>query len=196
MRVVVICEFSAVVCDRFIKHGHDAISVDLLPSERPSPHYTGDVFRFLEQDSDFDLAICHPPCTHLAVSGARWFKDKPPHLQLEALEFVRRLMDMKIRRIAIENPISVISTYIRKPDQIIQPWQFGHGEVKATCFWLKNLPLLVPTKVVAGRHSRVHRMLPSPDRWKDRSRTLEGIADAMAVQWGSLKINPLIRRAS
>lgn len=129
--------------------------------------------------------IAHPPCTHLAVSGARWFKDKLPE-QAAALDFVRALMAAPIPRIAIENPISIISTRIRKPDQIIQPWMFGHGEVKATCLWLKNLPALEPTNIVSGRVARVHRMALSPDRWKERSRTMQGVADAMAAQWGNL----------
>lgn len=134
---------------------------------------------------NWDIAIFHPPCTHLAVSGARWFKDKQ-HEQAEALVFVQKLLDAPIPKIALENPISIISSRIRKPDQIIQPWQFGHGEVKATCLWLKNLPELVPTNIVKGREARVHREPPGPDRWKKRSRTFQGIADAMADQWGSL----------
>jgi len=129
--------------------------------------------------------IAHPPCTHLAVSGARWFKDKKIE-QESAIEFVRKLMDADIPRIAIENPISIISSLIRKPDQIIQPWQFGHGETKATCLWLKNLPKLEPTNIVIGREHRVHRMPPGPDRWKKRSITYPGIAKAMAEQWGYL----------
>jgi site-specific DNA-cytosine methylase len=132
----------------------------------------------------FDLLIAHPPCTHLAVSGARWFKDKLTE-QAEALEFVRFLLDAPVDRIALENPISVISSRIRKPTQIVQPWMFGHGETKATCLWLKNLPKLRPTNVVSGREPRVHFASPGPDRWKERSRTLQGIADAMAEQWGS-----------
>ncbi len=127
--------------------------------------------------------IAHPPCTHLAVSGARWFKERREQ-QTAALEFVRLLLGADIPSICLENPISVISTHIRKPDQIIQPWQFGHGEVKATCLWLKNLPKLLSTKVVEGRKPRVHHASPSPERWKERSRTLEGIAAAMAAQWG------------
>ena len=130
----------------------------------------------------WDLMIAHPPCTHLAVSGARWFKDKVVE-QADALEFVRLLLDADIRRIALENPVSIISSRIRKPDQIIQPWQFGHGETKATCLWLKGLPLLMPTNIVAGREARVHRMPPSPERWKERSRTFTGVAEAMAEQW-------------
>ena len=130
--------------------------------------------------------IAHPPCTHLAVSGARWFKEKVRE-QLEALEFVQRLLDAPIPRIALENPVSIISSRIRKPDQIIQPWMFGHGETKATCLWLKNLPKLEPTNIVPGREGKVWKMPPSPDRWKERSRTYEGIARAMAEQWGALE---------
>lgn len=181
MRVLVGCEFSGVVRDAFLARGHDAMSCDLLPTDSPGPHYQGDVFDVI--DDGWDLAIFHPPCTHLAVSGARWFKDKQEE-QAEALEFVRRLLDAPIPRIALENPISIISTRIRKPDQIIQPWWFGHGETKATCLWLKNLPLLVPTNIVDGREARVHRMSPGPDRWKERSRTFTGIGEAMADQWG------------
>jgi hypothetical protein len=129
--------------------------------------------------------IAHPPCTHLAVSGARWFKDKAEE-QAEALRFVARLLESDIPRIALENPVSVISSKIRKPTQIIHPWMFGHGEVKATCLWLKNLPPLAPTMVVEGREPRVWKMAPSPDRWKERSRTLPGIAAAMAAQWGGV----------
>ena len=127
--------------------------------------------------------IAHPPCTHLAVSGARWFKDKQVEQKL-ALEFVEWLMELPIPRICIENPVSIISSRIRKPDQIVQPWQFGHGETKATCLWLQNLPKLVPTNIVGGREAKIHCMPPGPDRWKERSRTYEGIAQAMAEQWG------------
>jgi hypothetical protein len=134
-------------------------------------------------DKDWDLAIFHPPCTHLAVSGARWFHKKQKE-QAEALDFVRLLLDAPIPRIALENPVSVISSKIRKPDQIIQPWMFGHGETKATCLWLKNLKPLVPTKIVEGRDNRIHKMPPGPERWKLRSLTYQGIADAMAQQWG------------
>ncbi len=158
------------------------MSCDLLPTESPGHHYQGDVFDIIDQG--WDLMIAHPPCTHLAVSGSGWFKDKVTE-QVEALEFVRRLLSAPIPMIALENPISVISSKIRKPDQIIQPWQFGHGETKATCLWLKGLPKLIPTNSVEGREARVHRMPPSPDRWKERSRTYQGIADAMAAQWGS-----------
>lgn len=180
MKVLVACEYSGRVRDAFIRQGHKAMSCDLLQSETPGPHFQGDVREIIEKD--WDLLIAHPPCTHLAVSGARWFKGKLEE-QKQALEFVRLLLDAPIKRIALENPISIISSQIRKPDQIIQPWQFGHGETKATCLWLKGLPLLRPTDIVSGRESKVHRMPPSPDRWKNRSRTFQGIADAMAAQW-------------
>ncbi len=192
MRVLVACEFSGIVRDAFRARGHSALSVDLLPSERAGWHYQGDIRwvlyaagRSLGDGWEPDLMIAHPPCTHLAVSGARWFKDKRDE-QEQALQFVRDLMDAPVYRIALENPVSIISSRIRKPDQIIQPWQFGHGEVKATCLWLMNLPKLVPTKIVDGRYARVHREPPGPDRWKARSRTYQGIADAMAEQWGAL----------
>lgn len=183
MRVLVACEFSGVVRRAFRALGHDAWSCDLLPAEDDSVyHWDMDVRDIY--GLGWDLMIAHPPCTHLAVSGARWFKDKLVE-QAEAMEFVRALMAAPIPRIAIENPISIISSRIRKPDQIIQPWQFGHGETKATCLWLKNLPKLVPTNIVEGREARVHKMPPGPDRWKERSRTFEGIAAAMAQQWGN-----------
>ena len=185
MRVLVACEFSGIVRDAFRKLRHNAISCDILPSESPGPHLRCDVREVL--DDGWDLMIAHPPCTHLAVSGARWFKYKQQE-QTEALDFVKLLLDAPIPHIALENPISVISTRIRKPDQIIQPWQFGHGETKATCLWLKNLPLLEPTNIVDGREGKVWKMGPSEDRWKNRSRTFQGIADAMAEQWGDLSI--------
>lgn len=181
MRVLVACEYSGAVRDAFLAAGHDAWSCDILPSESLNErHYCCDVRAIL--DEGWSLMIAHPPCTHLSVSGARWFKDKQVE-QAEALEFVRTLMDAPIPRIAIENPISIISSRIRKPDQIIQPWQFGHGETKATCLWLKNLPKLTPTNIVEGREARIHKMAPGPDRWKERSRTYAGIAEAMALQW-------------
>jgi len=180
MNVLVACEYSGIVREAFNRRGHYTLSCDLLPSEIPGRHYQGDVRDVLE--NGWDLMIAHPPCTHLAVSGARWFKDKQQE-QAEALEFVRLLLDAPIYYIALENPISIISSKIRKPDQIIQPWQFGHGETKSTCLWLKNLPKLIPTNIVDGRNPRVHHMPPSPDRWKERSRTYQGIADAMAQQW-------------
>ena len=184
MQVAVICEFSGIVRDAFKRKGHYAVSFDLLPTEEPGKHYQGDIMALpLDFWKQFDIAICHPPCTHLAVSGARWFKYKQKE-QAEALDFVRYLLNLPIEKIALENPISVISTKIRKPDQIIQPWQFGHGETKATCLWLKNLPPLQPTNIVDGRKARIHRMPPGPDRWKERSRTYPGVAQAMAEQWG------------
>ena len=181
VKVLVACEYSGRVRDAFIAKGHQALSCDFLPTEAPGPHWMGDVLEILGYG--WDLMIAHPPCTHLAVSGSRWFKDKLKE-QAEALVFVQTLLDAPIEKIALENPISIISTRIRRPDQIIQPWQFGHGETKATCLWLKNLPLLQPTQVVDGREHRVHRMPPGPDRWKERSRTYAGIAKAMAEQWG------------
>lgn len=188
LRVLVACEFSGTVRRAFRALGHDAWSCDLLPAEDNDPHHIqGDVMRFLPY-ADFDLMVAHPPCTHLAVSGARWFKDKPLE-QAAALYFVRELLECCIPHIALENPVSIISSRIRKPDQIIQPWMFGHGETKATCLWLKNLPRLVPTNIVEGREARIHRMPPGPDRWKERSRTFTGIAEAMAQQWSDYIIS-------
>lgn len=182
MKVLIACEFSGIVRDAFIKRGHDAISCDLFPTDNPGPHYQGDVFDII--NDGWDLMIAHPPCTHLAVSGARHFAEKRKDgRQQAALDFVSKLLSANIQHIALENPISIISSYIRKPDQIIHPWQFGHGEVKATCLWLKNLPKLTPTNIVEGRYPRVHKMAPSEDRWKLRSITYQGIADAMAEQW-------------
>lgn len=183
MKVLVACEYSGRVRDAFLARGHDAMSCDLLPTDVPGPHYQGDVFGII--GDGWDLMIAHPPCTDLAVSGARHFAAKiADGRQQRALDFVRALLEAPIERIALENPISVISSKIRKPDQIIQPWQFGHGETKATCLWLKNLAPLVPTDIVEGREARVHRMPPSADRWKKRSETYLGIAKAMADQWG------------
>lgn len=193
MNVLVACEFSGVVRDAFRRLGHEAWSCDLEgmepEGEWPNYHLEGDCRRFMAGEAGpvrkWDLMIAHPPCTHLAVSGARHFAAKQATgVQQDALAFVQELMDAPIPRIAIENPISIISSRIRKPEQIIQPWQFGHGETKATCLWLKNLPKLQPTNIVDGREARVHRMPPSPNRWKERSRTFQGIADAMASQWG------------
>ncbi len=184
MIVLVVCEFSGIVRDAFARRGHEAYSCDLLDTERKGNHIRGDAFEAMHSRR-WDLMIAHPPCTRLAVSGSRWFKHYPQE-QAEALEFVRGLLAGPVPMIALENPISVISSRIRKPDQIIQPWQFGHGETKATCLWLKNLPKLKPTNIVEGREARVHRMPPGPDRWKNRSRTFEGIAEAMADQWGQL----------
>jgi hypothetical protein len=179
-RVLVACEFSGRVRDAFIRNGCDAMSCDLLPTDQPGPHYQGDVFDII--NDGWDLMVAHPPCTHLAVSGARWFHKKQQE-QAEALDFVQRLMAAPIEQIAIENPISIISSKIRKPDQIIQPWMFGHGETKATCLWLKCLPQLMPTKIVSGRANTIHRLPPSEHRWKLRSLTYQGIADAMGSQW-------------
>ena len=181
MKVLVACEYSGRVRDAFTAKGHDAISCDLLETEVPGKHYRGDIKDIIFDG--FDLMIAHPPCTHLAVSGSRhfWRKEKE---QKEALDFVRFLMDAPIKRWCLENPVSVISSRIRPSDQTIQPYMFGHGETKATCFWLKNLPLLKPTKYVEGREPKVWLEPPGPDRWKNRSRTYQGIADAMAEQWG------------
>jgi len=181
MRVLVACEFSGTVREAFAAYGHDAWSCDLLETEIPGQHIVGDVLEVLSDG--WDLMIAHPPCTHLSVSGARWWKDKQQE-QADALEFVRALMAAPIDRIAIENPVSKISSAIRKPDQIVQPWQFGHGETKATCLWLKNMEPLRPTQVVDVREPKVHHMAPGPNRWRERSRTYAGIAKAMAQQWG------------
>ena len=183
MRVLVACEYSGTVRDAFLAAGHDAMSCDLLPTEAPGPHWQGDVRDVLGWG--WDLMIAHPPCTHLAVSGAKWFHRKQAE-QAEALDFVRLLLDAPIPRIALENPVSIISSRIRKPDQIIQPYEHGHEATKTTCLWLKGLPLLKPSNIVEGREARIHRMSPSPNRWKERSRTFPGIAAAMAAQWGSL----------
>lgn len=186
MRVLVGCEFSGIVRDAFLRRGYDAWSCDLLPSETAGPHIQGDVMEVL--GDGWDLAIFHPPCTHLAVSGARWFAGKRLE-QAKALDFVQRLLDAPIARVALENPVSVISSKIRRPDQIIQPWMFGHPETKATCLWLNNLPKLRPTDVVGGRVARVHHCPLGVDRWKNRSRTYTGIAEAMADQWGHSLFN-------
>ena len=180
MKILIACEFSGTVREAFSKLGHDAWSCDILETEIPGNHLQCDVREIL--GDGWDMMIAHPPCTHLAVSGARWFKDKKVE-QAEALEFVRLLLNAPIERIALENPISIISSHIRKPDQIIQPWQFGHGETKATCLWLKNLPKLQPTNIVEGREQRIWKMPPGENRWKERSRTFEGIANALAVQF-------------
>lgn len=183
MKVLVGCEYSGIVRDAFIDRGHDAISCDLLPTERPGPHYQGDVRDML--DFPFDLAIFHPPCTHLSVSGAKHFEAKRMDgRQQSAVSFFMMLTRSPIPRIAIENPVCIMSSLWRKPDQVIQPWQFGHGETKATCLWLKGLPKLRPTNIVDGRDQRIFRMPPSAERSKLRSKTYQGIADAMASQWG------------
>jgi len=181
-RVLVACEFSGIVRDAFIARGYDAWSCDLLPTERPGNHLLGDVREHLS--AGWDMLIAFPPCTHLAASGARWWPEKLEE-QKAAIKFVVTLLTAPIRRIAIENPVGRLSTAMRKPDQVIQPWQFGHGETKATCLWLKWLPKLQPTNVVSiFREPRVHYASGGPDRWKERSRTLSGIAEAMADQWG------------
>jgi plasmid maintenance system antidote protein VapI len=187
LRVLVACEFSGVVRDAFWRLGHDATSCDLLPAETPGQHIVGDV-RDLDL-SCYDMMIAHPPCTHLAKSGARWWEGREKE-QDEALEFVRWLLNAPVPRIAIENPPGRIGTQIRKADQHIHPWWFGHGEMKATGLWLKNLPPLVPTWVVDGREERVYLESPGEDRWKRRSRTLPGVAGAMAAQWGGLAKTP------
>lgn len=200
MKVLVACEFSGTVRDAFLALGHDAISCDLLPSDKPGPHYQGDVRDLLADPWRFDLMIAHPTCTYLTSSGLHWNLRDPARALLteESLEFVQFLMDAKVGRIAIENPIGCISTRIRKPDQIIQPHQFGADASKSTCLWLKNLPLLVPTchvppRMVNGKprwgnqtDSGQNRLGPSEDRWKKRSVTYPGIAKAFADQWGSL----------
>ena len=185
MKVLIACEFSGIVREAFAKKGHDAWSCDLLPSEIYGQHLQCDVTTVLNWN--WDLMIAHPPCTHLAVSGARWFKNKLKE-QAEALEFVRLLLNAPISKICLENPVSIISSKIRKPDQIIHPWQFGHEESKTTCLWLKNLPKLVPTKIMAVRNRNLtpsgqNKLGPSQNRWKERSRTYSGIANAMAEQW-------------
>ena len=186
MNVLIACEYSGRVRDAFITMGHNAISCDLLDTEQPGPHHTGDCLE-LAYSGKFDLMICHPPCTHLAISGARHFAAKQASgVQKEALEFVRRLLDAPIAMIALENPVSIIASRIRPASQYIQPWEHGHGETKKTGLWLKGLPLLKPSDIVSGRDPIVHHMPPGPDRWKNRSRTYQGIADAMANQWGNL----------
>lgn len=192
MRVLVACEFSGIVRDAFRRAGHDAWSCDVLPTEAPGQHFERDVLMLLRDG--WDLLIAHPPCTYLAVSGARWWPGRQQE-QRDAITFCRALLDAPIPRIAMENPIGRLSTVLRKPDQIIQPWMFGHGETKATCLWLKGLPKLIPTQVVEGRQLRVHYASPGPDRWKERSRTLTGIAEAMASQWGGLHDAPTPPRA-
>lgn len=188
MRVLIGCEFSGVVRRAFRSLGHDAWSCDLLPAEDGSPfHFQQDIFKedgSWNLPTDFDLGIFHPPCTHLAVSGARWFKEKQVE-QRKAIWFFMACYNAPIPRVAVENPVCIMSSRFRKPDQVLQPWQFGHGETKATCLWLRGLPKLTPTNIVEGREQRVWKLPPSPDRWKDRSRTFDGIAQAMALQWSS-----------
>lgn len=183
MQILIGCEYSGAVRDAFIAAGHDAMSCDLLPTDAPGPHYQGDVRDVL--DYPWDMAVFFPPCTDLSVSGARHFAAKRlDGRQQASVSFFMLLAKTDIPRVAIENPVSIMSSLYRKPDQIIQPWQHGHGETKATCLWLKSLPLLTPTNIVEGRADRIHKMPPSPDRWKLRSATYPGIAAAMAEQWG------------
>lgn len=191
MRVLVACEYSGRVRDAFRSHGHDAWSCDLLECEAdPCWHYQGPVEDLL--DKGWDLMVAHPPCTHLAVSGSKHFAEKiADGRQKAALDFVRLLMDAPIPRWCIENPISIISSAIKPPSQIIQPWEHGHGETKATCLWLHNLPKLVPSNCVDGREPKVHLMPPGPDRWKERSRTYLGVAAAMGNQWGLRELPPI-----
>ncbi len=182
MKVLIACEYSGAVRDAFLARGHDAMSCDLLPTDVPGPHYQGDVRDVLT--GDWDLMIAHPPCTDLSVSGNRWRPEKIADGRVgAALDFVRLMMNAPIPRIAVENPVAIISSHIRPADQTIQPWQHGHGEQKATCLWLKNLPLLTPTDVVPGREQRIWKLGPSAERWKLRSETFPGIAAAMADQW-------------
>jgi len=201
MKILIACEYSGRVRDAFIARGHDAMSCDLLPTDAPGPHYQGDVFDII--NDGWDLMVAHPPCTYLSVSGMHWTTRglRDPQLTEDALAFVQRLMDAPIERIAVENPISVISSRIRKPDQIISPYQFGHDASKKTCLWLKNLPLLTATQIVeprivitpSGKPAKrwgnqcdnygQDKLPPSADRWKLRSATYQGIADAMAAQW-------------
>jgi hypothetical protein len=205
LKVLVACEFSGTVRDAFIARGHDAVSCDLLPCEKPGPHIQGDVLEVINQG--WDLMIAHPPCTDLAVSGARWFKEKQADgRQQRSVEFFLKIMSAPIPKKAVENPIGIMSRLYRKPEQIIQPFQYGHEVQKATCLWLEGLPLLKPTKIVdrgmiyvdprGNKHGGVHVMrakvaysplmlLPkNEERWKIRSRTFAGIAKAMAEQWG------------
>lgn len=199
LRVLVACEYSGTVRDAFIREGHDAMSCDLLDTDSPGPHYKGNVCDVLNEG--WDLMVAHPPCTFLSVSGMHWTTSglRDPKLTEEALDFVRLLLEAPIAKIAIENPVSVISSRVRKPDQIVNPYEFGHDAAKKTCLWLKNLPVLVPTKfieprVVNGKNrwgnqtdSGQNSLAPSPDRWKVRSTTYQGIAEAMSNQWGNLK---------
>ena len=205
MRVLVACEYSGTVRDAFAAQGHDAWSCDLLETERPGQHYQGDVRDMLAQE--WDLMIAHPPCTYLSVSGMHWTTrgKRDPQLTEDALDFVRLLMDAPIPRIAIENPVSVISSRIRHPDQIVNPYQFGEDASKKTCLWLKGLPPLRPTAFVEPRmiggkprwgnqcDSGQNKLAPSADRWKDRSRTYAGIAAAFASQWGGGILTPNVQ---
>lgn len=183
MKILVACEFSGRVREAFCALGHDAWSVDLEPTDLPGNHLQQDVLGLL--DKGWDMMIAFPPCTDLAVSGARYFEQKRADgRQQRSIEFFMALANAPILKICLENPIGIMSSFWRKPDQIIQPWQFGHGETKATCLWLKNLPRLIPSNVVDGREHRIHRLPPSKDRARIRSTTYRGVANAMADQWG------------
>jgi hypothetical protein len=183
--VLVACEYSGTVRDAFNALGHEAMSCDLLPTESPGAHYQGNVRDVL--DYPWDLIIAHPPCTHLSVSGARHFAAKQMDgRQQSAASFFMMFAKTDVPRVAIENPVCIMSSLWRKPDQIVQPWEHGHGETKATCLWLKGLPKIQPTKIVEGREARIHKMPPSPERWKERSKTYPGIAEAMAYAWGGI----------
>ena len=188
LRVLIACEFSGIIRDAFIEQGHDAWSCDLLPSESNNgPHYQDSIHHVLTKTMyDWDMMIAHPPCTHTAVSGARWWKDKDPQLQKDAIAFFLSLYNMDIPKICVEHPVSIISTVFRPPNQYIQPWQFGHGITKKTGLWLKNLPLLQPTNIVNGRYPTIHYELPGPEQKKNRSRTFTGIAKAMSEQWSGI----------
>jgi site-specific DNA-cytosine methylase len=187
VRVLIACEFSGTVRDAFAARGHDAMSCDLLETEKPGPHYKGDVRDVLH--GCWDLLIAHPPCTDLAVSGARHFEQKRiDGRQARSIAFFMEMIRAPIPRIVVENPVYIMSRLYREPDQIIQPWQFGHGETKTTCLWLKNVQKLQPTNIVEGRDDRIHKLPPSPDRWKLRSETYAGVAEAMADQWGTFVI--------
>jgi hypothetical protein len=198
MKVLVACEYSGKVRDAFIRVGHEAISCDILPTDSPGPHYEGDVLDIL--NDGWDLMIAHPPCTYLSVSGMHWTTRglRDPKLTEDAMDFVNKLLNAPILRIALENPVSIISSRVRKPDQIVQPHEYGHDASKKTCLWLKNLPLLIPTQIIEPKivgnkkiwgnqtASGQNKLPPSKDRWKIRSETYQGIADAMANQWGKL----------
>jgi hypothetical protein len=182
MNVLIACEFSGIVRDAFIRRGHNAISCDLLPTDSPGPHYQGDVFDF--DFSDFDLVIAHPPCTAVCVSGNRYYANTQE--RIDGAEFVHKIWRASVLKMCIENPVGVLNTLIPempKP-QYIQPWMFGHGETKKTGLWTRGLPDLIPSNIVAGRENRIWKMSPSTDRWKLRSTTYQGIADAMSDQWG------------
>jgi hypothetical protein len=197
MKILVACEYSGRVRDAFIGGGHEAMSCDLLPTDAPGPHYQGSVLDIL--NNGWDLMIAHPPCTYLSVSGMHWTTRglRDPKLTEDALDFVNILLNAPIEKIALENPISIISSRIRKPNQIIQPYEYGHDASKKTCLWLKNLPPLMPTKIIEPKivgnkkiwgnqtASGQNKLAPSKDRWKIRSETYQGIAEAMAQQWGN-----------